>query len=645
MYSVALRWTPNPQLLIILGCFFLSGYLYALSLQAAINIDHLHTILTTLASYVLWSCALFSMGTFFLLSSHSLSSFAKVAAFGLVAAIQAFQMLGDLGWDIFSHGGYNSVGFLLLAPLFSGFLFASSWIVSLLFRRPDLRPKVALGYLLLVGLFYGRMWSLRSTLDAVVLDYARPATIPEPDCEINFSQIYPWKDFIPGVITVPASLGRCRRVPQFARLEPSANGSDPSDRMLNITCDTHQMASFTILPPVHSFGLSQKHYLDRTIRSYLAYQPYRNAVLINAGEAVVARCGDSTNYLIPAVRKVTSLGNKSLPKSLKPTNVLVILLDGVSRLQFRRLLPRTLEFLRKTHATPNGSSFLYELLRYHVVGTHTGPNTRPMFTGSQSPRSPSVWNTTYKTNFVTAMSSGLCEDWSTTYRGRVDPFDYEFAGLACLPEYHDMSDPHTIFRGPFSIFERCLGGRPMHQYQIDHVTSFWKTYKAHHKFSLMLLMEGHEATSSVLGLSDNDLYEFLSQKIDLENTFVMFVADHGLHQGLAFLYTAQGQLEHRLPVFYLLAPRRMERAYKNEFRLLKRNRNALVTAWDIHKTLIDLHRMASGAPLEENRFVSSRRNKEEPCWAVARSLFEPIDRRNCTHVCIPDEMCICGFGK
>ena len=103
---------------------------------------------------------------------------------------------------------------------------------------------------------------------------------------------------------------------------------------------------------------------------------------------------------------------------------------------------------------------------------------------------------------------------------------------------------------------------------LRYLDQFWNNYRDVPKFAVAAFTEGHEGTSEVVGLLDEDIYQTLSNSsLSLNDTIVLMgeyflynavcqcpyaclVSDHGLHMGLYFgLQTESALLENALPMW------------------------------------------------------------------------------------------------
>lgn len=58
-------------------------------------------------------------------------------------------------------------------------------------------------------------------------------------------------------------------------------------------------------------------------------------------------------------------------------------------------------------------------------------------------------------SYVTAVVDNSCLDWSARYQEKLTPVDHQFVAPFCLDESHPLVNPHSNFRGPFSIRRYC----------------------------------------------------------------------------------------------------------------------------------------------------------------------------------------------
>jgi hypothetical protein len=113
----------------------------------------------------------------------------------------------------------------------------------------------------------------------------------------------------------------------------------------------------------------------------------------------------------------------------------------------------------------------FQFFQYHSLGVHTKKNAPALFTGASfaqplilPQRIDSIWQK-YKydyifdifltfprnSSYVSAVVDNSCLDWSARYQEKLTPVDHQFVSPFCLDESHPLINPHSNFRGPFSI--------------------------------------------------------------------------------------------------------------------------------------------------------------------------------------------------
>eukprot|EP01135_Chromosphaera_perkinsii_P004644 Nk52_evm37s292 gene=Nk52_evmTU37s292 len=392
---------------------------------------------------------------------------------------------------------------------------------------------------------------------------------------------------------------------------------------------------------------------------------YDNLVDVEGYGYVRAFCDDSEMAFLRNVKNVDAerrvkeylkeKKDKGMYKKLNPDtsgdiqgvklNVLVLVVDGLSRAHFRRSLPKTTDFLngmygpdaifqRNVSAQTTGS-FAYQFFHYNSVALNTEINTGTMFTGKQSPGErldKDFWINSYRDNgFITADVNGYCQSTFFYHKGGTFPLsDHEIIHPFCHPDYTDPNSNNNA-QGPYSIFPRCIGQKHVHNYLFDYVNSFWKNYEDVPKAMFATFEEAHEGTGLVISSMDDSFHDFL-QKFHadghLHNTVLFLTADHGLHMGPYFETFPGGVLEQKLPALFVVVPAWLPNKLPYIHGGLLDNENTLVTAADIFKTLKYIETM------NEKTTESMKKDTEG-------TLFGSIPQRTCAQANIPLAYCGC----
>ena len=641
---------------------------YHRSLSGSTDVDGFHDMLPAIVQAFTRSCIFFVLSVICVYYSP-IPYPRRNLAWVLLLLITLWQMLSDTGSHLDSHGTYNAVAFVFMTSLMLLAALLTRHILKIALRSST--RALCVGLLLLLLCI-----PVRIKLDLIRFDIATgiDRSLVQPKCKIDYSTFYPWKDVFPyRTQTFWGGSDFCPVMSDFAQLidvrkiRPSFTEYPPGTDVLIMNCTAETPGTYTILPELRGLTFAQKRsQLAATVRSKMIPQIYEDPVVVTNGEAVIAECGSERRYFsrlltstkadrlrsgtgqerrdseIRQHRKLTVAKNKTV-SAKPPSNVMIILIDALSRNQLHRMLPLTSNYLRSLKYG-NSTSDVFELYRFLAVAQHTGPNTLAFMTGEATPGPETVpfWRRVYERDYLTSMFTGICENWGAHYARLHNAFDIEYGSMMCVPEYHDPVNPFGMTRGPYSVLRRCLGPDYVHQHVLDQAERHWTEYKDVNKFSLVYLLEAHEGTSNVIRLIESDLVRFL-KKIDMENTAVIIMGDHGLHMGFAFIYTMQGDLEVRTPAFLAVIPKRITAAHPEQFANLQANQYAVTSMWDVYKTLIDLKSLSLNEALlsDEDKIGSSL----EECRRRSSSLFDPLPvNRTCEQACVSRFMCVCGSG-
>ena len=278
-------------------------------------------------------------------------------------------------------------------------------------------------------------------------------------------------------------------------------------------------------------------------------------------------------------------------------NVLFLFFDAISRVHFKRALPKTTKFFEKyLKYNPNSKYKTYHFSKYHSIEPWTRINMQGMFYGYYYRSARGVnFLRYYKSNgFISAQSEGVCSkevfaiDNEYFQHLKFESFDHENIGMFCDPNYYDRRRPYAINKGEYSVLRRCLYGKDVHEYVIDYGKIFWETYKDNRKFLRLGFIEPHEASGEVPKYIDDYLFKFLNYLMNnnlLYKTAVILISDHGLHMGAIYkaMKSDDYRIEQVLPILTLLL-----HDYKGDDYYLTENQDYIISAYDLYNTLIYL---------------------------------------------------------
>ncbi|XP_047993558.1 uncharacterized protein LOC125231994 [Leguminivora glycinivorella] len=321
-------------------------------------------------------------------------------------------------------------------------------------------------------------------------------------------------------------------------------------------------------------------------------------------------------------------------------NILILGIDGVSRLNLHRTMPKTVSFLNDLGAV--------ELLRYNKVGDNTFPNLVPLLLGKHESEMqetcwpnknltfdncPFIWERFQRAGFSTA----YVEDYA-----KIATFNYLKRGFAGYPtDYYLRTFIHeaeaytrTKNKGKFSI---CLNEKYMFKIILDYVEDltalstirlfgfFWENSITHDNLNYASAMD--EDYSAMFMRMQSSGY--------LNKSIIFVLSDHGFRWG-KFRKTRQGFLEDRLPFILVVTPPSFRTNFNEAYKNLVQNVHRLTTPFDVHETLIDLVNLYN---IENSKilsrtydFYSNQRNI---------SLFLPIpENRTCESAAIDAHWCV-----
>ncbi|KAH3742632.1 type I phosphodiesterase/nucleotide pyrophosphatase [Pelomyxa schiedti] len=561
----------------------------------------------------------------------------------------AFCMTSVLFWTnhdstVERHGAYNLLGFCcFLAPQ----LLFVVCIRTCITQSCQLRCKWPSLLIILIAGFWMLLAMGRSNDHWTDGLFGKKLELIHEGCTIHQPSIS-WDQLYEDTVTKAYSVWAWRPCP----LNKNFSFLDARSGTVTINCPDAN-AQYETLPDLQGqLGLYMVRYVQdkTTVTNYTA--PF-----VMPTEAVVAICGSHRQLHITVQPKQSAIDrvhawrnhsyNTSIPFSsvsavsgdvqgnvsyLEPIkyppapNIVFIFLDAISRAGWHRKFPETLSVLQDLH-TRNEDLEVFQFLRYHAVGHTTRKNARAMFTGeSDANRHKTLWEL-IEHKYVTGIVDNTCTEWSAKYLyDRSAIADHRLNSPWCLPEYvgTGRTENFDLLRGPWSLQRRCITGIFVHDWVLQYAQLFLKSYQDQPKFLLVKFTEGHEPSGSVLGMLDNSIAAFV-RSLDLNETAVFLVSDHGLHMGpLWSMNAASTRLENKLPGWFMILPKWWTTA-RNASSTLRGNEQSLVTPYNIYATVLDV----------ASEHVDPHFGKH------VDSAFRPIPFRNCTEARIPQKFCKC----
>ena len=287
---------------------------------------------------------------------------------------------------------------------------------------------------------------------------------------------------------------------------------------------------------------------------------------------------------------------KENPNSLYK-NILMIMLDAVSRNRFQYTMLKTQKFLQKFMKNQNNNFSSFEFLKYQAIDGYTAPNIKVIYYGENiyTQKGENIVKYFKDNGYITGHAINHCgnelfydEKQEITAETIIHPWDYENVGMYCGENYQNIIR-NPLNRGPSSWYRRIMYGRDVSEYNLEYTRKFWETYIDNRKVFRLNFLEGHEDTAEVLKYLDQPLSNFLENfyKDGLFNdTILIFFSDHGLHLPRIFHILANEQFifEKYLAFLYIV----INNNDKIDYKELLSNQQKMITPYDYHATLMHI---------------------------------------------------------
>nr|KAI8753855.1 CAunnamed protein product [Biomphalaria glabrata] len=317
----------------------------------------------------------------------------------------------------------------------------------------------------------------------------------------------------------------------------------------------------------------------------------------------------------------------------KTLSVIMLGLDGMSKQNFQRTMPKTREFLERDLQA-------VELRKFNKIGLNTFPNFAGLLAGRHEEElkysyneyldkinDKFIWSPYRKAGYRTfLMLDSLA----------VSAFHYLKLGWMKPPvDYYvrEMVIDSDIDKKTRGKEFQCYGDKTEIETLTDLVVQFAMVFNHSTTpyFSFSFLMRQTHDQQHLAAAGDILYFNFLRTLVDnnlLTNTLLIFFSDHGPRFG-AFRQTLQGMIEGRTPYFYFVFPAWFKAKYPEVMKVLSVNQDRLTSHFDVHETLMDILNFQGETGQGE---LTSR----------GISLFKEIPReRTCEHIGVPVEYCAC----
>ena len=290
---------------------------------------------------------------------------------------------------------------------------------------------------------------------------------------------------------------------------------------------------------------------------------------------------------------------KKFKSSVYTKNILIFYFDSISRVDFRRKLPKLYKWIEQFYLAPDTSLVeAFQFLKYHAVGRYTINNMLPNLFGSFRGTSKFYLKFFQEKGYVTGSAQNHCEkdlitgdellDW-TNYSG----YDHELSPLFCDPNFAPVDDRLSIFQGANSMLPRCLYGKYTAEYAIEYTKQFFQKYENEAKIFFLGIMDNHELTAENIHQLDDYLFKFVEDfrnTGNLEKTTIIIQSDHGNAWvgPWTLLNVEDHSKEIYLPFHTLILPKNYFKNFDEIKSNLKHNENSMITPFVTYNSYLAL---------------------------------------------------------
>ncbi|XP_030377829.1 uncharacterized protein LOC115626587 [Scaptodrosophila lebanonensis] len=329
-----------------------------------------------------------------------------------------------------------------------------------------------------------------------------------------------------------------------------------------------------------------------------------------------------------------------LEREQKPS-VLIMGLDSVSRINFRRTMPKMFEFVNEEG--------WYEMQGYNKVGDNTFPNILAALTGHSEAgsraicnvsevncldRLPFIWRNYKQANYLTAYGEDCVE---------LNALQYLKPGFLKQPTDYYLRHFIVALEDKFKLRHRfgnvyCVGRHLSFNYVFDFGLQFVERFVNETPIFGLLWSNSftHDDFAAPAALDEHflDYMERFEAAGLFENSIVVLMSDHGHRYDEIVRHGPNGFLEERLPMMFIYVPPWFRQKYPHLVKNLGKNRDRLSSNFDLYMTLRHLLQL-------DSQSMADIEPKAPQCASCQSLLFELPFNRSCQEAGIDEHWCSC----
>jgi len=369
----------TKQIGIPIGCSILGTWFYYHSLEGGSD-QWLFNHIGKLAFFLISSLILYLYAYIYTIKTPMHWSWRGIILSTLTILMYS-TLQYDQGASFQHHGEYNLVVFLTL------FILIGTTVTIVHYIRKYKLYKYALASVICLIVIVNLMSiSARANFSKGIL--GGELKYSTPGCDIP--QITPWAEF------VPRRFWNFFTGPEYCNVGYKSISSY-SKGVLTMDCPKNQSPYYVVNPNFSvreefiEFHDGQPTETSNLRRVWNDVHPkdlrkeYTGPVKITAGSYIQTFCGKKEGYHVINVRNDTLLHEaqkKQEPrKHRNDPNIVMIVIDSLSRAHFMRRLHKTIKALESLDESNGGDFNVLQFFRYHSVTHSTPGNLRPLFSG------------------------------------------------------------------------------------------------------------------------------------------------------------------------------------------------------------------------------------------------------------------------
>ncbi|KAF0976112.1 hypothetical protein FDP41_004787 [Naegleria fowleri] len=393
---------------------------------------------------------------------------------------------------------------------------------------------------------------------------------------------------------------------------------------------------------------------------------------------------------------------------MHPVNVLHIILDGTSRANFMRELPRTVGVLEDIELDQKAVNFkkpskhrVFQYFRYNTVGhssrenmlaMENGLKMSPSFfkhyfssipeksyeeteptrqkelltkvlvgakeqDGSRTLIEHNIWNIAKKLGYVTMYSTSECPYVKISdkkYRKKLMDTSSHLFNTWHRADHNlvSLACERQLFKS--SKDRKCLGSKDLAEHIFDYTSDFFAKYPGTARFATIHLEESkHLRSHQMMTGLDISLSRFIVSITKAHpHTAIILSSGNGVSHGPLYV-TDVGQKEHHLPLLVMVMPEHLQIRHEQVFANMDANQQQLVTPFDLYSTLVHLMLFPQvDLPsryhlIHKVKAESEHSDEIDDFEAISKSILLPISdqTRYCKQAGVDERWCSCYVQK